>query len=244
MRALGLLVVALALMATMVSLGLWQYHVYDSHQRADALATMRRSPVPLDRALGRDQAFPSASVGVPVSVEGRYDVSAQFYVRGLDGAKDTYAVVTPVVTGSGSAILVVRGSTSHPEAATPGRTVQVTGILEPSQTGGRPVNARGITDAISIASLIGAMNHDLYAGYVVMTKSQPADRLSPVSPPLPDPSRWAGIRNLAYALQWWVFAGFVAFMWWRIVADMHASAGSRPVDADRLGAGASGNVAS
>jgi ABC-type nickel/cobalt efflux system permease component RcnA len=26
-------------------------------------------------------------------------------------------------------------------------------------------------------------------------------------------------RNLAYALQWWVFALFAAYMWWRMVRD-------------------------
>jgi hypothetical protein len=41
-----------------------------------------------------------------------------------------------------------------------------------------------------------------------------------VPPPLPDPSRWSGIRNLLYACQWWVFAAFVAFMWWRMTDDV------------------------
>jgi len=48
--------------------------------------------------------------------------------------------------------------------------------------------------------------------------------------PTPDPSRWAGIRNLLYAFQWWLFAGFVAFMWWRVVGDPDtAAAGPGPV---------------
>ena len=29
-------------------------------------------------------------------------------------------------------------------------------------------------------------------------------------------------RNAAYALQWWIFALFAAYMWWRMVRDDHA----------------------
>jgi len=28
-------------------------------------------------------------------------------------------------------------------------------------------------------------------------------------------------RNAAYALQWWVFGLFAAYMWWRMVRDDH-----------------------
>jgi surfeit locus 1 family protein len=237
-KGLGLLLVALALMAAMVALGLWQYRVYDNHQRADALKTMQRTPVALDRILGADQAFPSSSVGVPVSVSGHYDRAGQLYVRGLEGSDDTYAVTTPLVTASGSAILVVRGSSPRPHAGTPAGEVSLTGILEPSQSSGKPLGAGRITDSLSIASLVGSVDDDLYAGYVVATKSQPADTLTPVRAPLPDPSRWAGIRNLVYALQWWVFAGFVGFMWWRIVVDMRvADAAERRVKPDDDSAG-------
>jgi surfeit locus 1 family protein len=218
-RALGLLVVAVLAMTAMVAMGVWQYHVYDSHQRADAVATMRRAPVPLDHALGRDQAFPSDSVGVPVTVTGRYDATDQLYVEQLDGAHGRFSVVTPLVAPSGSAVLVVRGSTTSATASTPPGPVTVTGILEPSGTGAEPLDAGRVTDGISVASLVGAVHRDLYAGYVVLTTSRPAESLTPVTPPLPDPSRWAGVRNLLYALQWWVFAGFVGFMWWRIVTD-------------------------
>ena len=241
-RAIGLLAVALVLMAAMVALGLWQFGVYDDHRQDDALARMRRAPVALDQAIGPDQALSSDSVGVPVSVEGHYDASGQLYVEGLGGARDAYAVVTPLITSSGAGVLVVRGSTSRPQASTPAGPVQLAGILEPSQSGGRALDEARVTDAINIAGLVGRMNEDLYGGYVVSTTSDPADHLALVRPPLPTPSRWAGLRNLLYALQWWVFAGFVGFMWWRIVGDDRAAgrpAGSadpaQPVDAETVG---------
>jgi surfeit locus 1 family protein len=239
-RALALLVLALLVMAVMIVMGRWQYGVYDDHQRADALAVMRRAAVPLDTALGPDQAFASASVGIPVVVSGRYDRSDQLYVRHLPGAKDTYAVVTPLLTGSGSAVLVVRGSTSTTQAPAARGRVRVVGILEPSQSEPSSIDNRRVTDGIWVPGLVSTVRPDLYSGYVVLTRSDPAEPLTPVEPPLPDPSRWAGLRNLLYAVQWWIFAVFVGFMWWRISTDEPADAAASPGAA----ADQSGRVAS
>ncbi len=228
---LALLVAALLLIGVMVALGLWQLGVYDASQRADAQALLRIEPVPLDRALGPDDPFPPGSVGVPVTAEGRYDASEQMYVRGLPGVADSFAVVTPLVTPSGSAVLVVRGSHPLAESQVPHGRVQLVGVLEPSQSVGSTLDRARVTDGIRISGLVNDVTPDLYAGYVVRTSSNPADPLTQVPPPLPDPSRWAGVRNLVYALQWWVFAGFVAFMWWRIVSDA-SNAEPRAADAE------------
>jgi cytochrome oxidase assembly protein ShyY1 len=32
---------------------------------------------------------------------------------------------------------------------------------------------------------------------------------------LPSADATSGLRNLLYALQWWVFGAFAVFMWWR-----------------------------
>lgn len=238
-RALGLLVVALALIAAMVAMGRWQFGVYDDSQRADALALLRRDAVALDRALGPDQAFPSSSVGVPVTVEGRYDRNDQLYVRRFPGAKEPYAVVTPLLTPSGSAVLVLRGSTTAPHARVPAGPVRVSGVLEPSQAEATALDTRRVTSGIWVPGLVSEVSPDLYSGYVVLTRSHPTESLTRVAPPLPDPSRWAGLRNLLYAFQWWIFAGFVAFMWWRIVTDagdpLRSGPDARPVRPDSSG---------
>jgi hypothetical protein len=36
---------------------------------------------------------------------------------------------------------------------------------------------------------------------------------------LPGPDSSSGLRNLLYALQWWVFGAFALFMWWRWVEE-------------------------
>jgi len=218
-RALWLLALAVALIAAMVVLGRWQFGVYDDSQRADALAMMERDPIPLDDVLGPDDAFPADSVGRPVVVSGRYDVPGQLYVRDLAGSDDEYAVATPLLTGTGSAVLVVRGSSPVPQSPPPAGAVTVTGTLQPSQSNATPLDAQRITDALTISQLVGSVEPDLYSAYIVLTSSTPSERLTAVEPPLPSPSRWAGLRNLLYAMQWWVFAAFVAFMWWRIASD-------------------------
>ena len=39
--------------------------------------------------------------------------------------------------------------------------------------------------------------------------------------PPPDLPSGVTLRNAAYALQWWVFAVCVLWMWWKMVADEH-----------------------
>ena len=51
-----------------------------------------------------------------------------------------------------------------------------------------------------------------------------------------------GLRNLLYALQWWVFGAFALFVWWRHLADTlalesaAAEAAAEPVPAAASGA--------
>jgi cytochrome oxidase assembly protein ShyY1 len=221
-RSLGLGAVALVLIAVMSTLGLWQLSVFDDRQQRDGAKRLAQEPVPLEDVMGPDDAFPGDAVGRPVKVEGRYNVDEQMYVAGLPGHDDAYAVVAPLVDASGSAILVVRGSTDEALDAVPpppeGR-VSIVGFLEPSTADGEPVDDDRVTAGLRIAELVSGFSRDLYSGYVVLRSSTPPEPLPAVQPQVPEPSLAAGLRNLAYALQWWVFAGFVGFMWWRIIRD-------------------------
>jgi hypothetical protein len=73
LRAISLGVLALALMAGMGALGLWQLGAYDTHQTESAKSRLAQPPIGLDRVLRRDSAFPAGGVGRPVIVRGRYD---------------------------------------------------------------------------------------------------------------------------------------------------------------------------
>jgi surfeit locus 1 family protein len=218
----ALTLLAAALVLAMGWLGHWQYTAYDQHQNADADQLLGRAPIPLDEALGPDAPFPAESVSRPVVVSGRYLPDEQFYVRGM-GRSGDYAVATPVLTGSGAAVIVVRGSTSSVPLDAPTGKVHVTGVLEPSDGTSAPLDQTRTTDGIQIPRLVGDVDEDLYAGYVIATSTLPAEGLPAVAVPTPDASFWAGIRNLLYAVQWWAFAAFVVFMWWRIVRDQPAN---------------------
>ncbi len=218
-RAVGLGVIALVLIGAMSVLGLWQLSVFDERQQRDGAERLERDPVPLSELFGPDQAFPSDGIGRPVTVTGRYDVGQQLFVTDFPGHDDTYAVATPLVDDTGSAILVVRGSSDRAEAEAPPRTVTVEGVLEPTSPEGGSADDARVAEGLRIPALVEDFDRDLYSGYVVLRSSDPTELLPPVEPPTPEPSLLAGLRNLAYALQWWVFAAFVAFMWWRVVRD-------------------------
>jgi cytochrome oxidase assembly protein ShyY1 len=63
---------------------------------------------------------------------------------------------------------------------------------------------------------------------------------APIIVPAPSPpTDHAGLRNVAYAFQWWIFAAFTLWMWGRMVLDAHRSADpDQPED----GLGPSGTV--
>jgi surfeit locus 1 family protein len=222
-KILGLTVLALVLMAGMTAMGVWQLDVYRQSQADDAAQAAKAEPVPLDSLLAPDQAFTAPADSRPVVAGGEYDQQQIVVDRGPDRPW----LVAPLVTDSGSAILVVRGLLAGPVAAAgtnlpppPSGAVRVVGSLQPSEGRGNDAN---LTDnrvpTLSTAQLIGDVSQDLYSGYIVLTDQTPPSTLPAATPPQPDASFTAGLRNLMYALQWWLFAGFVIFLWWRMVRE-------------------------
>jgi surfeit locus 1 family protein len=215
-------------------LGRWQLGVWHGHRADDAAAVTQQAPVPLDEVLSRDAAFPGAAVGRPVVVEGRWDPAHTVYVeheqrRGHTG----YWAVTPLVTSNGSAIPVVRGWTptvqSAPAAPT-GRAAFV-GLLQPSEETATADDDTGdhVIPALDVTDLLPRAPYDLYSGYVVATgralpggaAAQPGTTgLAPVTVQhLPGAGASTALRNLLYALQWWIFGAFAVFVWWRWVVE-------------------------
>jgi hypothetical protein len=62
---------------------------------------------------------------------------------------------------------------------------------------------------------------DLYSGYVLLESPAAArSGLEAVSPSsLPKPSAFTALRNLFYAVQWWLFGCFAVYLWWRWTRD-------------------------
>jgi cytochrome oxidase assembly protein ShyY1 len=229
----------LAVVATAgcVVAGIWQLGVYQSEQDDERDARASDAPESLTATLGPDEGLTNELVGAPVFAAGRYAPAAQQILiadRSHEG-RDGYWVVSPLLLESGSAILVVRGWTPGQSAPpVPTAPVTVTGSLQPGEEPGADsvLGRDRVVDTIRTPSLVGQLPYDLYSAVLIRTAEEPrqSDGLAPVDPSAPEVSWTDGLRNLAYALQWWVFTAFAVFMWWRICADQLARRRSPPAE--------------
>lgn len=219
---LGLHLLLVAVLVGTGVAGWWQWQAWQAEQRQDAAARADRDPVPLADVLGADEPLANEDDGIPVEVTGTYapdDEQLLVSGREVDGRSGSWVLTPLLVSGSDSALLVVRGWTPEPEAPPPPPgEVRETGVLTPSEPGSGEVRADGTVDAVRVPALVDEVGTDLYDAFLVRT-GDGADGLVPVDPVAPDPGWSAGLRNLAYALQWWAFGLFGLFWWWRVCAD-------------------------
>jgi cytochrome oxidase assembly protein ShyY1 len=224
------MVVALAIA---VGLGLWQLDAW-SARRADAARDLtNRAPVALDSVMTGDSPFPGRSLGRPVEFTGEW-VGENLYVadRYLDDERGYWVVTAARVHGTGSAMPVVRGWARTTDFPAPVGAASVTGWLQATEGGG-PIDEDPHDDVITmmrIASLVEHVDADLYSGYVVGKVISSADQdgdtnadgvgLEPVTPAaVPDVSGFTALRNLLYAIEWWIFGAFALFIWVRWCRD-------------------------
>ncbi len=248
-RMIGVHLLALAATAAAAWLGLWQYGAWQAHRESQALNLVNAPAKPLEAVLGHDDPFPAAGVGQPVDLRGAWVPTGTFYVsdKPLDG-RTGYWVVTPVaVCGNdcsatartAPAVLVVRGWTPSPQQAPapPTGQVAVRGWLQPGEGSSTPdPNPRDdVLPALRIADAVQRVDQDLYSAYV-MAKVPREAGLAPLTPAvLPEPETFTALRNILYALEWWVFAGFAVFIWWRWVKDEVTAATGGPPDDEGSG---------
>ncbi|MGN5634183.1 SURF1 family protein [Streptomyces sp. AC154] len=229
-----------------VFMGTWQLGRFEdrvqTHEAAEKQpAPGTRAAKPIDELLPVD----TVTSGRPATATGRY--ADQFLVPGrkLDDRTGFY-VVGMLRTDSGRALPVVRGwlpgkagHTSVPPA--PAGDVTVTGDLQASEsTGTAGVDAKGgLPDGqvgmISAASLVNLVPYDVYDAWVTLQRSDvrtggaetagkggegtSAAALRPVPAAA---AQGTGLdlkafQNLGYLCEWFVFAAFVLFMWFRLV---------------------------
>lgn len=241
-RLIGLHLLAVVAVAAAGWLGWWQYGAWQVARAAEATDLAGARPVSLSDALGPDEPFPGDVVGRPVRFTGRWVGEGSFLVpRGEAGERTGSWVVTPVAVcgtscSAAPAILVVRGRTDgHQLPVPPSGRVRVTGWLQPPEDSGRPDTdpADDVLPEVSVADAIQLLDRDLYGGYVIAreviprgvpSSSSSAEALEPVTPAsLPEPGSFTSLRNLLYALEWWVFGGFALFVWWRWCRDVTTS---------------------
>jgi cytochrome oxidase assembly protein ShyY1 len=241
MLLLHLLTAAAVTAATL--LGLWQLDAWQAHREARTADLADADPVALSSVMAADDPFPAGGAGRPVRFSGRWLPADTVYVERGRSGRSGYWVVTPVSTCPASAdapgcpaVLVVRGwSASHPAPPPEGGAADVTGWLQPGESaGGDPAESGSdVVPSLRVSDVLQRMDRDLYGGYVIAgTPAGPG--LEPVTPEsLPDPPRFTAVRNLVYALEWWVFGLFAAFLWLRWCRDELAveEAGPAPDEA-------------
>ncbi|MER6052901.1 SURF1 family protein [Streptomyces sp. NPDC001793] len=235
----GINVFAVLAIPFCIFMGSWQLSRFDarvaSHQQQENRSADARTaaPRPLDSLLPVDQ----VTSGHQATARGRYDAGHQLLVpgrtlRGDHGDQQGFYVLTLLRTDGGKALPVVRGwlpGDASAEADTakvpapPAGEVTVTGALQASENegssgvragGGLPAGQLGM---ISAASLVNMVPYGVYDAWI--TLSDPPAPLRAVPPAAAEGSGldMKAFQNLGYTGEWFVFAGFVLFMWFRLV---------------------------
>ncbi|MFD4020726.1 SURF1 family protein [Streptomyces sindenensis] len=216
-----------------VFMGTWQLGRFEdrvqSHEQAEkAPDPSTRAAKPLDELLPVDK----VTSGRPATATGTY--AEQFLVPGreLDDRRGFY-VLNMLRTESGKALPVVRGwlpgsATDARVPAAPKGEVTVVGDLQASEnTRSAGVNARGGLPSgqvgmISAATLVNLVPYDVYDAWVTLPEAEAGGAggaMKPVPAAAPEGSGLdlKAFQNLGYTGEWFVFAAFVLFMWFRLV---------------------------
>ncbi|MDT9701174.1 SURF1 family protein [Streptomyces sp. P17] len=225
----GINVFVLLAISFCIFMGAWQLSRFDERvegQRgagARAASDKREVARPLAEMLPVDK----ATVGKQVTATGRYGEQLLVPDRELDERRGFY-VLTLLRTDGGSALPVVRGwlpGDADPAKvpAAPSGEVTVTGALQASEQpgengvpgqGGSPA---GQTGAISAASLVNLVPYDVYDAWVTLNRGDAGMKTVPVSGARDSGLDLKAFQNLGYTGEWFVFAGFVVFMWFRLL---------------------------
>ncbi|MCF3168242.1 SURF1 family protein [Streptomyces violaceoruber] len=244
-----------------VFMGTWQLGRFEdrvqSHEQAEKQPDpSTRAAKPLDELLPVDK----VTSGRPAVATGTY--ADQFLVPGreLDDRQGFY-VLNMLRTDSGKALPVVRGwlpgaASDAKVPAAPRGEVTVTGDLQASENarskgvdvrGGLPGGQLGM---ISAATLVNLVPYDVYDAWVTLPKPEAGGTggaMKPVPAAAPEGSGLdlKAFQNLGYTGEWFVFAGFVLFMWFRLVrreaeAARDVALGLVPDGGEESGAGAAG----
>lgn len=220
-------VLVVALVATMIVLGLWQLRRLDDKRDYKALVEARQqAPVAaVEAVVPSDAAVDSAAVdGVlyrDVRATGTYEADDTVVVenRTFNSAPGAW-VLTPLRLADGSGVVVNRGFIGFDRSGAivapepPSGTVTVEGLVFPSQRRGSfgPIDPdSGKLDVLARVDLerfASQVDYDVLPAYIQLVTSTPpepapapgAPELVALGPPEPDEG-----PHLSYAVQWFIF---------------------------------------
>jgi cytochrome oxidase assembly protein ShyY1 len=207
-------------------LGLWQLDRFEHHARSRASLPV----VAIDQVMTPGGRLAGDDVARRVTAIGTYDDARTRLVPGrkIDN-RAGFLVVTPLRTAAGI-LPVVRGwvaARSSAAVAAPDGRLTVTGRLQASEVSQAsavdplaqlPDNEVPYVATFSLLETWPYSPRSVYDGYVVATREMPAGAATPVRVEAHSPSggvgRW---RNLAYALNWWLFGVAALFFWGSVI---------------------------
>ncbi len=214
-------VVVLLLAYACLLLGRWQWHRLEAKKTGNAIirTNERTAPAPVEQVLKEGQDPPSTAQYRVVSATGTYDVARTVIIRYQTDAhgQSGVDVVVPLVTPSGTALLVDRGwvATSNQGLTEPSQvpapppgTVTVTGTVRRDADGSSAQVVDGSARAISSTRIQPAIGMPVYGGFVDLKTESPA-AATPLG--LADPPDLSNGPHFFYALQWWFFGLLALF---------------------------------
>lgn len=238
---LGAHLLALAAVGSAGWLGYWQYDAWQERRAADAIDLTHDEPRPLADVMGPDDPFPGDQLGRPVTVAGTWVPDSTVFVSGREHEGDEgYWVVTSLAVGTSGdadapALPVVRGWTPAPDdapAPPTGTTELVAWLQVPEGTGEADDDpSDDVLPQVRTADLIQHVDQDLYGAYAVAQEPEPGLTAAELEQ-LPEVGAFSALRNLLYAIEWWFFGLFAAFIWWRWITEQAPEDEEVPDSAD------------
>lgn len=208
-------------------LGEWQFSRLEDRESRNAVTerNLAAEPAPVDSVLAEGEPVDSEEEWLRVRAVGRYvaDESVVVRYRTRDG-RSGVDVVTPLLTDTGTALLVDRGWTATGNVGTttpdvpepPAGEVTVVGWVRVDATGDSTEVADRSTRAVSSRAIGETLPFPVYGGFVDLESESPeaAESLEPVE----TPDLGEG-PHFFYGLQWWFFAALAVFGFGYLVYD-------------------------
>jgi surfeit locus 1 family protein len=202
-RDLAGAIFALAVAALFVRLGVWQLHRLAERKAANADIRTARALTPVELPLHRVE--PEALQDRRAQAHGVYDYTHErvWTGRTYDGAPGV-ALLTPLRLSDGSAVFVDRGFVPSPDAAhvdasryREGDSAEVTGLALPVPRDRGDIDPQALKDSLpyAVLSIVIQLNDSTAPHPTGLKRWRP-------------PSLDNG-PHLAYAIQWFCFAGIV-----------------------------------
>ncbi|MFG2529240.1 SURF1 family protein [Streptomyces sp. NPDC048516] len=235
----GINVFAVLAIPLCIFMGSWQLSRFEdrvnTHQQQEDRSA--RAKTAAARPLAGLLPVDTVTSGRQAGARGHYDAGHQLLVpdrtlKDKHGRQQQgFYVLDLLRTDGGKALPVVRGwlpgdagskADTAKVPAPPKGEVTVTGALQASENqgtdgvqagGGLP---RGQLGMISAASLVNIVPYEVYDAWITLTDTQAPLRAVPPAAAEGSGLDLKAFQNLGYTGEWFVFAGFVVFMWFRL----------------------------